>query len=343
MADLNWGGIAQYAETENPNNPITINDFPLASPTPSTTTTSGSGTSPGNATPFSNGESETPPPKIINAGLDLKSKLLRPALTSHFQCWFNPPNVDEIRKYYLDGGETISFLCSEATLPGSSLMTNEINDDHTGITERHAYRRLYDDRVDFTFYVDHGRSDGNYNLILLFESWIRYCVNETSIAPDKNYTYRVRFPDEYQSPAIYLNKFERDFAGSYLQYSFLQAYPISVNSMPVSYESSQLLKCTVSFTFTRYLVKRYENKITKREFESAIDAGIAAAYGTAAGHLLAQDFLNTNKASGGSVEVKTSPQSLSLQQKIRLNRLGVGVNPGQINAGSGLRIPGPAE
>jgi hypothetical protein len=197
--------------------------------------------------------------------------------------------------------------------------------------------------VDFTFYVDHGRSDGNYNLILLFESWIRYCVNETSIAPDKNYTYRVRFPDEYQSPAIYLNKFERDFAGSYLQYSFLQAYPISVNSMPVSYESSQLLKCTVSFTFTRYLVKRYENKITKREFESAIDAGIAAAYGTAAGHLLAQDFLNTNKASGGSVEVKTSPQSLSLQQKIRLNRLGVGVNPGQINAGSGLRIPGPAE
>jgi len=206
-------------------------------------------------------ESGSPSPRIVNSGTDLKTKLLRPALTSHFQCWMNPPNVAQIRKYYLDAGETISFLCSEAALPGSSLMTNEIIDDHTGITERHAYRRQYDDRTDFTFYVDYGRQEGNYNLILLFEEWMRYCINETSTQPDRSYHYRVRFPEEYQSPAIYLNKFERDLKGDYLQYSFLQAYPISVNSMPVSYDSSQLLKCTVSFTFTRYLVKRFNNTI----------------------------------------------------------------------------------
>jgi hypothetical protein len=36
-------------------------------------------------------------------------------------------------------------------------------------------------------------------------------------------------------------------------YSFFNAFPVSVGSMPVSYESSQLLKVTVSFTYDRYI------------------------------------------------------------------------------------------
>jgi len=53
---------------------------------------------------------------------------------------------------------------------------------------------------------------------------------------------------------IFINKFERDFNGNYLNYTFVKAYPVSVASMPVSYDSSQLLKCTVSFTFNRYIL-----------------------------------------------------------------------------------------
>ena len=30
----------------------------------------------------------------------------------------------------------------------------DINNDRTGVTEKHAYRRMFDDRIDFTFYVD---------------------------------------------------------------------------------------------------------------------------------------------------------------------------------------------
>ena len=39
-----------------------------------------------------------------------------------------------------------------------------------------------------------------------------------------------------------------------LQYKFVNAYPISINSIPVSYDTSQLLKCTVSFYYSRYVV-----------------------------------------------------------------------------------------
>jgi hypothetical protein len=233
-------------------------------------TTSGTGTSPGNGTPTQPGQSSqgAPAPGIVK-NFEIKQKLLRPSLTSHFQCWFNPPAAvrgSQANQYYLDGGELISLLCSEASLPGSSIITNEINDDYTGVTERPGYRRQYDDRVDFTFYVDHGRQNGSYNVIMFFEEWMRYAMGETNYAPDSNYHYRVNFPDGDTGESrtgyrteIFLQKFERDFAGNYMEYVFVQAYPISISSMPVSYDSSELLKCTVSFTYNRYIVTRKQN------------------------------------------------------------------------------------
>lgn len=195
----------------------------------------------------------------------IKASLLEPALTSHYQCWFNPPqfvrNWSKAKGFDYDAlknDEFISLSCCEASLPGSSFMTNEIANDYTGVTERHAYRRQYDDRSDFTFYVDRGRPDGNYGVLLFFENWMSYIAGESfSLGLEKEeYFYRVTYPKYYKSSAIYLNKFERDYDGTYLKYRFLQAYPISISSMPVSYDSSQLLKCTVSFTYTRYVINR---------------------------------------------------------------------------------------
>ena len=200
---------------------------------------------------------------------DLKSSLLRPALTSHFQCWFNPPN--EVRTWVQQrasagigngyDSEFISLSCSDATLPGSSLATHEINNDFTGVTERHVYRRQYDDRSDFTFYVDH-----DYNVIQFFENWMSYIVNEQVAGgvDSTNFSYRVNFPDDYKS-TIYIKKFEKDYTGRVLQYRFINAYPISITSMPVSYESSQLLKCTVSFNYSRYVIGGGDNLVQPRE------------------------------------------------------------------------------
>jgi hypothetical protein len=237
---------------------IPIPDFsaiPAGVPLPPNTTTT---TNPSSS-------SQGAPNPSIKTLSEIKSKLLSPALTSHYQCWFNPPKkvrdwIETFRGFdydFVENSELISLSCSEASLPGSSLMTNEINDDHTGMTERHAYRRQYDDRADFTFYVDYGADTGNYNVLWFFESWIAYIMNESNVDPSNNYFYRTNWPVNYQSPALYINKFERDYKGKFLQYRFLKAYPISISSMPVSYDSSQLLKCTVSFTYTRYIINRF--------------------------------------------------------------------------------------
>ena len=206
----------------------------------------------------------------------IKSRLLRPALTSHFEVELGIPGGIEFSKFLEFNGvtlnsakdqPTLNLMCSEASLPGSNLATLEINNDFTGVTERHAYRRIYDDRIDLTFYVD----AQDYLPIKFFESWIKYIVDESvSDQRDKNvgtedfnYFYRIRYPEGdgngdgknpgYVSTGLKVIKFERDY-NQRLEYKFIKAYPISVSSMPVSYDSSSLLKCTVSMTYIRYVL-----------------------------------------------------------------------------------------
>lgn len=209
---------------------------------------------------------------------DIKSKLLRPALTSHYICNFQPPTTgflnDRLKNLYAENTaikryDLLSLACAEASLPGSTLATHEINNDYTGVTERHAYRRQYDDRADFTFYVD----SESYYVIKFFESWIGYAVNEQYGENGKkivssSYNYRVNYPDNYYAKSLTVTKFERDYdlssiknvgTKSSLEYNFIKAFPININSMPVSYDSSQLLKCTVSFTYSRYWIQQLIN------------------------------------------------------------------------------------
>jgi hypothetical protein len=290
-------------------------------------TTSGSGTSPGNGgtstQPF--GANIAP---SIKSNFQIKEKLLRPALTSNYQCWFNPPApviswLTEKGLNFTINKELISLSCSEASLPGSSFMTNEITDDYTGITERHAYRRAYDDRVDFTFYVDHGRSDGNYNVLWFFEKWMQYIVNEQDALglDTRQFYYRIRFPEQYQTDNLFINKFERDFKGQYLQYKFMQAYPISLNSIPVSYDSSQLLKVTVSFTYTRYLTKRSNNELPQ-EPNQPTAPGIPPIT-TPEGDVIPPG------------PVPGSPPGFPAEPVVALRTRRIGTNPGEVNPGGG--------
>lgn len=205
---------------------------------------------------------------------DIKSNLLRPALTSHFEVEIGLPVGNNFSTFLRDNevpyGVTdqtrLQLMCSEATLPGSNLATFDINDNFHGVTERHAYRRIYDDRIDLTFYVD----AENYLPIRFFETWIKYIANESiATQTDKGvgsksneYFYRVRYPEGkegYTSNGLKVIKFERDYKQK-LEYEFIKSFPISITSMPISYDSSSLLKCTVSMTYIRYVLIQGSNK-----------------------------------------------------------------------------------
>ena len=187
----------------------------------------------------------TPKPTAVS---QLKKSILNPALTSYYECHFNPPPSIFGLIPGSNSDEDYMLSCMEAALPGTSLATAELTNDHSGITERHVHRRQYDTTSSFTFLVDR-----DYKQIKLFETWIGYIVNEQN-SKDPNYFYRVNFPNQYKT-IIGITKFEKDYLKNKrppLEYRFLNAYPISIDSMPVSYEGVNTLKCTVNFNFSRY-------------------------------------------------------------------------------------------
>jgi len=226
---------------------------------------------------------------------DIKSKFLRPSLTSYFEVkipWPGGANLGEkgggfcpkwCTKWIKTSSaisDRIDLLCTEAVLPGSNLATFETNNDRTGVTERFAHRRIFDDRIDLTFNVDGGR----YSPIKFFEEWIDYTTgastsNENQLI-DGNYFYRMQYPEKYMATGLTVRKFERDTrhydiqsvpdpsdpsrakdplkprdGKNNLTYKFVNAYPIAISSMPVAYDSSSVLKCTVSFTYIRYYIE----------------------------------------------------------------------------------------
>ena len=81
------------------------------------------------------------------------------------------------------------------------------------------------------------------------------------------------YPNDYRSE-MYITKFEKDVSnpGSrtiannaeplQLQYTLVGAYPESITSMPVSYGSSDLLRCTVTMSYMRYIRERKKVLIT---------------------------------------------------------------------------------
>lgn len=204
---------------------------------------------------------------------DIKSKLLHPATTSHFDVRIPIPFGTD-KQYLQENGifnfeqDRLNLMCSETVLPGSSIATHDITNDFHGVTEKHAYRRIYDDRIDFTFYVN----AENYLPIRFFETWIKYVVGEEIAqrkdavgndarpgALDPTYYYRMNYPDDYIATGLTVRKFERSYANTPLIYEFVNAFPISIASMPVSYDASSLLKCTVSFTYIRYVLRPAED------------------------------------------------------------------------------------
>lgn len=184
--------------------------------------------------------------------------------TNHYQVSFGslPGEVERhIRRKFgvFDANNFMSrkggVLCSDASLPGSSLATGEVRDNFMGIPQEFAHTRLYAD-VDFTFYVDL-----DYTNLRIFEGWIDY-ISSGSESTDgmneltDNYYRRMQYPENYKANTMYITKFEKDIDnnGRRLDYLFVNAFPKLVNAIPVQYGGADILKVGVSFNYDRYIM-----------------------------------------------------------------------------------------
>ena len=209
---------------------------------------------------------------------DIKSRLLNVSQSSLYRLTLSVPQAVRNRLSLSSVDyDNISLLCCEAALPGSSLTTHEVNNDYHGVTEKMAYRRMYDETLGLTFYVDR-----SYKIVELMETWMNYIsgMDDANLYKDPYVSYRMSYPNSYKNN-IYLTKFERDHFSSQsnlvrttLDYTFVQAFPLALTSMPVSYEGSDVLKCSVSFNFIRYVTQKSRSSSLKSAESALAGAGL---------------------------------------------------------------------
>ena len=192
--------------------------------------------------------------------LSVANKLIGPlAQTNHFLVTFSSlrPSVESYLKRYMKVDDLRNFLsrragilCNSASLPTTAYATADVRDNFMGVPQQFAHTRIYND-LDFSFYVD-----DDYNLLKIFEGWMEYIssgANDSTQSIDRAYFRRMRYPDSYKCDTMYINKFEKNYKRT-LRYRFINVFPKSMASVPVTYGSADILKVSVSFNFDRYIV-----------------------------------------------------------------------------------------
>ena len=189
---------------------------------------------------------------------EVKEKLGKLSLTNQYQVNFSSlkPTITE---YLKDSGidnvdnflsRDVGILCSDASLPASAYATGEVKDNFMGIPQEFAHTRIYTD-IDFTFYVDE-----DYTSLSIFEGWMDYISAGADIDINEQAFYRrFKYPDDYKCNTMTITKFEKNIQRT-LSYSFKNAFPKTITSLPVTYGAADLLKVTVTFNYDRYTVNR---------------------------------------------------------------------------------------
>ena len=210
------------------------------------------------------------------------------ATTSNYFLSINLPgavrtHIQQQKGVAVDAGlqERINISCTDATLPGSSFATHDVTSDFMGVTEKMAYRRMYDDTMSVSMIVD-----PEYKTLHFFEGWMDYIAgkeinNRGSNENYKNFRngFRMNYPDG------------DEIGEGYRSQNLIEGFPISMNPMDISYGSTDLLKLTVNFTFVRYVTEPYIPAAKKKTDEQS-------PLPTLDNFLLTQNFLNFKPGDG---------------------------------------------
>ena len=189
---------------------------------------------------------------------DIRSRFQTVALDNKYQV-FMEPNLNVynaaadvgISRRFVD--EDLGLYVSDAVLPGSSFADVEVSGDRQGITERMPFKRIYDD-VTLTFMVDR-----RYKVLKYFEAWMQLInpLHGQVGGKANNQITTLNYPKDYKC-TMSVVKFNKDYFRNgigFAYYCFVRSWPLSISSIPVSYDSGSVLKLNVTFRYERYVME----------------------------------------------------------------------------------------
>ena len=191
-----------------------------------------------------------PRPRRIS---DIMPKIQNVSLSSNFLVKFVLPR-GECRSFLRRKGindrfisDNVGLLCSDAVLPGSAMAALNTAGDYQGMVEKFAHTRNFT-QVNFDFMVDN-----QYKSLKFLEHWMEFISGRSNGDPSSDtYFFKMAYPTEYKSNDTRIVKFERNHS-QFLEYRFFGLFPLALNSTRVSYQNTQVLKATATFSFDRYI------------------------------------------------------------------------------------------
>jgi hypothetical protein len=204
---------------------------------------------------------EVPPPARRGTDHILMQKL-KNVLGNGFNA--NHLRGDDIHS---DPAAYISLMCDEAILPGVQAATGQLNGIYTGSGQyQYPHTRIYND-LTLSWICD-----ANMTPLKFLDSWMEVIFNEYGadgkkynsivqgnstqvLSRNRNRSTRLSYPDSYTMQLSIL-KAERDdkseVGRASIRYVFDGVYPYAVESIPLSFGSSQLVKVRANFYYEKW-------------------------------------------------------------------------------------------
>jgi len=178
-------------------------------------------------------------------------------------------------------------------------------------------------QITLEFYVDN-----EYKSMKFLEHWMEYITGSIRNPADDAYFYQLHYPVEYKSNDTRIVKFERDY-NRFLEYRFIGLFPLALNSTRVSYNNSQVLKASASFSFDRYVCGESSSlaRDLKRAFNEIFNRGNVERDGTS---------INTNALNGEVYQTRSQGDRSKLEETASGQTGGVttlggnNIGPGQV-------------
>ena len=151
--------------------------------------------------------------------------------------------------FALSFGTDLQFFCDSAQLPGLSYQTDDIRMSGYGNVEKRPYATIVQD-VPLTFFCD---TDGK--VFKFFHNWSQKVFNFNQSVNPNGATSSGLGVNTFAYPKDYFGIVDilvyDDKANQFLTYQLIEAYPISVGDVQVTWDQSDtLLKLPVTFAYT---------------------------------------------------------------------------------------------
>ncbi len=170
-----------------------------------------------------------------------------------------------------DKGFLVKYLCDEAQLPNVQIATGTYSGRYTGQAQvNYAHTKTYSD-LSLGWMLD-----ANATPLKFLTAWNSYIFsagdNDLPIRLDKNRLntvqnetpllynrgIRVKYPNDYQATKIVITKTEKGKSSpngrAPISYILEEAFPYSIDSVPLSYGTSQISRVTANFYYSRHTI-----------------------------------------------------------------------------------------